>query len=219
MLKCLNFSLLAFQFHGRALKLTAHHTHTHTQHEDTPYKVTCWSGRARERERERGRERLAKNDSNDFCYQVFFFVGLAFCIVFAGRAYFANFAVSFWAVKSMLHNLSTGTVDCDCHRIVFNALNLKLLVSTRLESGGSAEKYASLDLFFGFRLWPKNWHISASNRACEHWLMPTGITYLCSASVEEEATAARRNFRSAPPKLIEVFEWCQECRLIAGGEM
>lgn len=65
-----------------------------------------------------------------FVTRYFFFVGLAFCIVFAGRAYFANFAVSFWAVKSMLHNLSTGTVDCDCHRIVFNAL--KLLASTRV---------------------------------------------------------------------------------------
>lgn len=129
----------------------------------------------------RERERLAKNDSNDFCYQVFLLASpFVLFLLGAHILQFCRRCFSFWAVKSMLHNLSTGTVDCDCQRIVFNALKLKL--DSNL---APAHKSMQASIWTWLRLWPKNWHISASNRACERCLMPTGIKNLCSAFVGE----------------------------------
>lgn len=209
----LEFFIACISISWPAIKIDSTQYRTHTGQEETP----CIELRVEVGVPER--ERLAKNDSNDFCYQVFLLASPRLAspfVLFLLGAHILQFCrrcFSFWAVKSMLHNLSTGTVDYDCQRIVFNALKLKLDSSL-----APAQKSMQASICTWLRLWPKNWHISASNRACERWLMPTGITNLCPASVGEEGTAGKRNFSSAP-KLIEVFEWCQECRLIAGGEM
>lgn len=127
----LEFFIACISISWPAIKIDSTQYRTHTGQEETP----CIELRVEVGVPER--ERLAKNDSNDFCYQVFLLASPRLAslrlaspfVLFLLGAHILQFCrrcFSFWAVKSMLHNLSTGTVDYDCQRIVFNALKLKL---------------------------------------------------------------------------------------------